>query len=364
MLRSPFLLASLLAFLGTAHAEDLCGIIGVPTTLTRSKSPYHLRGDLYIAPAARLTLEAGVTIIVESGEACGDTRQLDWADSNLISIKVDGALFINGTADNPVQIAPANHKPGKIQWDGIRIRGKNPVLVQIENLRIAGAQKALFVSTSSFHVANSVFADNNTAIWLEDEANLEIYNNLFTGSRSAAISLRNSNPKIVANIFYRNPNYAIDSDSRPKPRIEYNLFHASGDVHCWRCPVGIGKLSQTNDRGDSCDLRFNLLKDPVFVGSPAELFLQKRDPRHPTSPKDVKDTVLYRLYESAGNQGKNGLSSIPRYTALGNGAWRLSRYSPALDAAPESDFLKDSDGSRGDLGTFGGKPGRTRAKVK
>lgn len=347
---------------GTVGAEDLCGIIDAPTTLTKAKSPYRLLGDLYVSPAARLTMEAGVVLVVVPGEACGDTRQIDWADSNMISIKVDGAFFITGTPDEPVQILPEKHKPGKIQWDGIRIRNKRPILVQIENLHIAGAQKALNITYSSFHVANSIFADNNTAIWLENEAGISVYNNLFTGNRSAAIVIRESIPSIVANIFYQNVNYAIDSDSRPKPRIEHNLFYKNGDSHCWHCPIGVGMLSRVNERGDSTDKNFNLFKDPVFFGSSADLYLAARDPANPTSTKLVKDTALLRMHATAESQGRSGLKPAGRYTPNGNGPWRLSRYSPALDAAPDNDFFKDANGTRGDIGVFGGKLGRARAK--
>jgi parallel beta-helix repeat protein len=364
MLRSFYLIVLFLSLSTYSAAEELCGIIDTPTTLAKAKSPYRVRGDLYISPSARLTLEAGVELIIVPGEACGDTRQLDWSDSNFISIKVDGALFITGTPLEPVRIAPENHKAGKIQWDGIRIRNKRPVLVQIENLHIAGAHRALSVSYSSFHVANSLFIDNNTGIWLSDEAEISLYNNLFTGNRSAAVYIEESNPSLIANIFYQNPNYAIWSDSRPKPRIEYNLFYQSGDAHCWRCPPGIGVKNSVNERGDSTDRNLNLFQDPIFLGSPADLQRQKLDPSLPTPRPQSIDSTLHHLYAKSDSLGRTGLPTPPRYTPLGYGIWRLSRYSPALDAAPDISFFRDENDTRGDIGLFGGKLGRTRAKTK
>ena len=347
-----------------AALEEVCGYIDYPTTWSKAKSPYHVRGDVYISPSARLTIEAGTTVLIVPGESCGDTRQLDWADSNMVSIKVDGALFITGTADEPVVIQPKNHVPGKIQWDGIRIRNKAPVLVQIEHLHIAGAQKAIRATQSSFHIANSLFADNNTAIWLEEEANLQIYNNVITGSRSSAIGIHESDPYIVANIFYKNHDHAIEADSRPKPRIEYNLFYKNGDLDCWHCPVGIGKLSQLNDRGDSVDRNFNLYKDPIFMGGASDKYLSTRDPSTPTPAKSTKDTALQRLYAQASAGGRAGLAPAAKFNPQGQGEWRLSRYSPALDAAPDEAFFQDANGTRGDIGLYGGKLGRARAKVK
>ena len=354
----------LLCLSSLAFGEDLCGVIGSPTTLTKAKSPYRVLGDLYVTPSARLTLEAGTVLLIVPGEACGDTRQIDWADSNLVSIKVDGALFVTGTPLEPVVIRPEKHQPGKIQWDGIRIHNKRPALVQIENIQLFGAQKALNVERSTFHIANSLLQDNNTGIWLSDEADISIYNCLFTGNRSAAIYLDESNPSIMGNIFYKNPNYAIWSDSRPKPRIEYNLFHQSGDAHCWHCPVGIGKLSQRNHKGDSTDRAFNLYKDPVFMGSSAEAYLMQRDPHISTPAAQAKDSQIQKLYASAQAKSGNGLRAQGVYKPLGYGQWRLSRYSPALDAGPDNDFFQDDNGTRGDLGLFGGKLGRAQARAK
>ncbi|MDR2732551.1 MAG: hypothetical protein LBB36_04960, partial [Fibromonadaceae bacterium] len=72
---------------GFAFAEDYCGIINVPITWTKEHSPYRITGDIQIAPAARLTIEAGVEVLIVPGEACGETVQLDWSDSTSISIK-------------------------------------------------------------------------------------------------------------------------------------------------------------------------------------------------------------------------------------------------------------------------------------
>lgn len=345
-------------------ATDLCGIINVPTTLKAEESPYRVVGDLYISPSARLTLEAGVTLLIVPGEKCGDTRQLDWADSNMISIKVDGALFITGSFEQPVRIVPENHQAGQIQWDGIRIRNKRPVLVQIENLRIAGAQKAIRVTQSLFHISNSIFYDNNTALWLEDEADIWAYNNLFTANRSAAISIRESNPTLLANIFYKNPSYGVDSDSRPKPRIEFNLFFGNGDSDCWRCPVGMGKRVGVNHKNDSIDVFSNLYTDPLFQNSASARRVASKDVRLPTQKQEAKDPQLHQVYSQARESGRHGLPMSPRFEPLGKGEWQLSEYSPALDAAPDQDFFQDINGTRGDLGAFGGKLGRTRAKNK
>jgi hypothetical protein len=342
-------LVFLCVFPCVAFAETLCGMIDVPTTLTADKSPYLVTGDVQITPTGRLTLEAGTVLLIVPGEACGESKQMDWNDSGAVSIKVFGGFLIKGKPEAPVRILPQNHQPGKIQWDGIRFYGRTPEQVQIEYLQIAGANQAIFAQKSGFNVANALFLDNNTGARLDGQASVAIFNSLFTQNLSAGVYISEARPVLIANLFYKNNGYGVWSDSRPSPRIENNLFFAGGDVACYKCPVGAeGK---------------NIFKDPLFLGSAEALKKLQNAPGAKTPITAVKDTTLYRLYATADSLGKTGIAPPPQFVPLGVGEWRLSQFSPALDAAPESDFWQDTDGTRGDLGLWGGKPGRASQKV-
>jgi parallel beta-helix repeat protein len=333
-----------------AAAEDVCGILDLPTTWTKENSPYRITGDIQISPAARLTIEAGVTVLVATGEACGETRQLDWADSMYISIKAFGQLIIRGTEEEPVRIMPENHIPGKIQWDGIRLPTKDRSAAAIEHLHIMGANKAINASFGRFNVGNSLFMGNGTGIWLENEADLAIYNNVFTENLSSGIYISNSRPIIAANIFYKNSNFGIWSDSRIV-RIQNNIFFGNADTDCRLCPVGVSRIVENKKSTVPTDRFGNIYSDPIFVGSEQEGTLTKRDPTLPTPIEDVKDTVLRQIYERA--QG-----NTPRPEGNVNRPFGPSRYSPALNAAPRTDFFRNKDGSQGDIGLYGGQLGR------
>jgi parallel beta-helix repeat protein len=352
-----FLFMAVFAFT-SVFAEDYCGMIDVPTTWTKDKSPYRITGDIQVSPAARLTIEAGVEVLIVPGETCGETKQRDWSDSNYVSIKISGSLVIKGTAKEPVRILPIEHIPGKIQWDGIRLSLKERSQVNIEYLHIMGANKAINASLGRFNVGNSLFIGNSTGIWLEDEADLAIYNCIFTENLSSGIYISNSRPSIAANIFYKNSNFGIWSDSRPSPRIRNNLFYANADTDCRFCPVGVSKIIKNEDSYVPVDKFDNIYSDPIFAGSEKEKSMEKNDLNMPTPAKNVKDTALHKIYEKT--QGTPPAEKAPKAPNLPFG---LSRYSPAINAAPRTDFFRNTDDSQGDIGLYGGKPGRFNTPI-
>ncbi len=332
----------------SVFAENYCGIIDLPTVWTKEHSPYRITGDIQIAPAARLTIEAGVEVLIVPGEACGETKQIDWSDSMYISIKALGPIVIKGTAEEPVRILPENHVPGKIQWDGIRLPLKDRAQVSIEYMHIMGANKAINTSFSRFNVGNSLFISNSTGIWLEDEADVAVYNCVFTENLSAGVFIQNSRPAIAANIFYKNSNFGIWSDSRPSIRIQNNLFFANADTDCRYCPAGVSS---------SKDKFGNIYSDPIFAGTEQEKNMAKSDLNIPTSSKNVKDPALQKIYQESQGDSAKGSNAKPLLP------FSLSKYSPALNAAPKTDFFKDADGSQGDIGLYGGKPGRFNKSI-
>jgi parallel beta-helix repeat protein len=245
--------------------------------------------------------------------------------------------------------------PGKIQWDGIRLPNKEKTNVNIEYLHIMGANKAINASYGKFNIGNSLFIGNSTGIWLENEGDVSVYNCVFTENLSSGIYISNSRPTIAANIFYKNSNFGIWSDSRPSPRIQSNLFFANADTDCRFCPVGTAKIIKSDDAIPK-DKFGNIYSDPIFTGSEKEKALAKKDPSLQTPIKEVKDTALHKIYKEA--QGAPA-SATPANTH----PFSLSKYSPALNAAPKTDFFKNADGSQGDIGLYGGRPGRYNKNI-
>jgi hypothetical protein len=351
------ILLLLVAFLGYgATYTEICGEISLPTSLVRSKSPYLLTGDLLIHPGARLSLESGVTLFVEASDRCStQVPQVDYIDSQLISIKVEGSLYIHGNPDHPVRILPkdTNVKSGG-WWDGIHLTRKRNQTAQLQYFEIRGAHRALFIQNSSFNIANAVFAYNNNAVYLSTAANVSIFNSLFTQNYLAGIHIDRSFPTIYANIFYDNIRYGIFSDSRQGIKLGYNLFWQNQDAHCFRCPLGTLRRSAVNLNLDSTDASGNLIGDPVFLASTSYKEHKKRDPFTPTETSRIADPKIAELHQKAKQQAPLGLPKQPEFSAIGRGAWVLSRYSKAVNLAPRLDFFQTPYQDRWDAGPNGG----------
>lgn len=338
--------------LGYAQTE-LCGPLSMPTTLTKARSPYLVTGDLYVPPASRLTIEEGVVLLISTVDSCRRMNQLDWSDSQFVSIKVDGALYIHGTLFNPVVIQSADSTHQSIRWDGIRIWNQTPQTADIQFLKISEANKALWTYKTTMNIHHTLFQNNNTGIWSDYKSTLTIENNLFHDNRSAGVYIKLSTPVLTANLFVQNPTYGIWADSRQGVVISHNLFWNNGEANCFHCPAQILQMTETNHRGDSTDAFMNLAADPVFIDSPQELKLRRRDPNTQTPADSVQDTRLYQIHAKADSLGKAGLKPRAQFVPQGYGPFRLSQYSPALDAAPEDERFQDANQTRGDLGIFG-----------
>lgn len=342
------------AFATCAWATDLCGMVLMPTTLGKAKSPYRITGDLFVPAPSRLTIEPGVEILVAAKQSCKESfTQKDWSDSQFVSINIEGAFYIKGTPEAPVVIRPEHPAAGKVLWDGVRISGQAPSSARIQFLEISGANRAIQATESNFVIENSFFLNNNAGIWLGEKAHLQVRNNLFHNNASAGLFVQHAAPKVIANIFHQNPNYGIWADSRKGLVVEGNLFWKSGEADCWHCPAEICKRTATNSKGDSTDAEGNLFADPVFQETGSEKKAKNADILESTPQSEVKDSALQQLHQRADSLGKAGLNPKPVFQAQGHGAWRLSKYSPALDAGPDKEDFLDANGTRGDIGPWG-----------
>ncbi|OGK05604.1 MAG: hypothetical protein A2W80_17905 [Candidatus Riflebacteria bacterium GWC2_50_8] len=77
-------------------------------------SPYQLTGDLTVVPGASLVIDKGVTINVSRGNQW-DSESAD----DLIELRVQGTLLIQGTADQPVVMTSSSGAPAAGDWQGI-----------------------------------------------------------------------------------------------------------------------------------------------------------------------------------------------------------------------------------------------------
>lgn len=360
----------ILGFFSFNWAETpFCGVIDRPLNFMRSASPYVITGDVVVLPTGRLTIESGVEIIIETKDICSDKEQQDenvdyfinqhdYNDSLFISFKVDGPFYINGSPQHPVIIRPRDTAQHRVSWDGIRINTAEVLTTQIQYLQISGANRAFQVKRSKFNISNSIFKRNNVGVYLSINGNIDLYNNIYTENFSSGIVIDNAAPNVFSSIFYKNDNYGIWSDKKAAAKIRFNNFWENGEYDCYRCPWQIKRITKTNHLGDSIDIENNLFIDPYFVGTKSSKLLQFKDLELKTPASKVLDAHIMDLESKARSKSQNlGIDTIDKFIPRGpslNSPYLLSKYSPLTHAGPDGFYFFNDDGTRSDIGIYGG----------
>jgi len=92
----------------------LPGVMSINSVWKAQDSPYHLTGDLTVAPGVSLVIDKGVTVNVSRGSLAADE-----SDDGLFELRVQGTLMVQGTADQPVVMTSGSGAPAAGDWQGI-----------------------------------------------------------------------------------------------------------------------------------------------------------------------------------------------------------------------------------------------------
>jgi len=98
----------------TVESFLLPGVMSINAVWKTQDSPFYLTGDLTVAPGVSLVIDKGVTVYVSRGEQW-DAQSAD----DLVEMRVQGTLMIQGTADQPVVITSGSGSPAAGDWQGI-----------------------------------------------------------------------------------------------------------------------------------------------------------------------------------------------------------------------------------------------------
>jgi Right handed beta helix region len=401
---------------GSAHSEpavpkgtEVCGTLKLAQEWTQSGSPYLVTGNIFVPITSQLRIAPGVEIrvvskprpcvadewahqkakedahVIQELEKEKDEHAIpvtehhdnahekaiapkernptdppppsDFSDSNYTSLTIEGAFYCLGTPKMPVRFLPADTTQGAPPWDGIRLTGQREGRAEIGFTEIRGANTGLFVSRAELFIHHTLFAENNTGLRCGRHGNVTPVFCVFTRNRSAGLLIDKAVPHVVNNIFYGNRGYGIWSDGSKAMVIEYNNFFANGEDDCYRCPHDV-LSSSAEGKPDSVDSHSNLRADPLFEGSQSFLERRQKDSRYDTPLDQVKDTAIAEAEKkSRWKWWKKGDDS-KAFTPRGTGPFRLSEYSPLIQAGHPARLLRNPDGSRSDIGLFGGPQDR------
>ena len=178
-MKKIILLSSLFLFLstGTSGQTDVSGAISSDTTWSLANSPYTVTGNILVASDVTLTIEAGVTVKINTG----------------LYIKIQGSVVAIGTESDKITITSNETSPTKGDWDKIWLASTSTSFDGNDNYVsgtifnhciISYANEGLRLDDSSFYLVNSELTENNIGINFRKVINSIVDNNNFNNNNS------------------------------------------------------------------------------------------------------------------------------------------------------------------------------------
>jgi hypothetical protein len=327
------------------------GIISTDKRLSPDEGPYLIDRDILITRKGRLTVMAGTRLLIGKLLYYDDSiPQIDGYDSQMVSIKVQGIMRFLGKRSNRITISAATRNQGPCSWYGIAIQGTGEAFNEIAFTDIADACFGVTVENASPLIRNSVLEYNNIGIRCQTRGNARISNCIVANNFASGILVSGANPSITNSILAFNHNSGIWCDQTSEIDMAFNCIYGNSDGNFMDCNPDFGKLKKVNDNKDSVDFRQNIRTDPMFAGSAADSGAAVRDLNRKIDMRSVKDTALAKI--NIGKEKDTASASEPSRTNLNR--YSLSKFSPCRNAGNPAKEYRDPDGSRNDIGIFGG----------
>jgi hypothetical protein len=152
------------------------------------------------------------------------------------------------------------------------------------------------------------------------------------------------------NILVFNKNNGLWCDGSSRVTFQYNCVWGNADGNFLECDPDLGVAVQGGKKSKvPVDGNHNVIANPVFAGSEYDSAAMEKDINLPTDKSRIADTALAKmLYKQLADSlaAKQRKTAYPRFS--------LSNYSPCINAGNPAREFKDPDGSRGDMGIYGG----------
>lgn len=329
------------------------GILTRDTRWKPENGPYRLVGDLVIARHVRLTIAPGCRIITAAGSPADTAiEQFDDIDSRYASIKVLGTLICVGNSRKQTVFSPDTSIGTFPAWYGIILDGADDQFTEIGHTDLTGAVNGITVRNCAPLIHHTIIEHNHTGIVCIDHGSAHVYNCCIAYNITTGIRIEKSNPVFRNSLVVFNRNNGVWCDGTSRIDFRYNCIFGNSDGDLLDCDPEIGLMKKMNKNGDSVDTYHNLREDPIFSGSAADSTSRVKDLSVPTTNNHIHNREIAAIIHGTTN---DTVPSEPD-TSPPEQRYELSGYSPCRDAGDPSSKLKDRDGSRNDMGIYGGPP--------
>ena len=330
------------------------GVIAKDTKWTLDDSPYRIIGDILVKRNARLSIMPGVRILC-SATTLKDTSiaQFDHLDSFSVAIKVEGSVECVGKKNKRIVFAPASGNADNCSWYGIILNKASDQYTDIAFADISGANSGITAIDCSPLVRNCVIDHNNVGVNCLSKGNARVYNCVIAENFTTGVKMQSANPVLYNNIIVFNKNNGLWCDGISRVVFQYNCMWGNADGNFLECDpeLGVGVQGDKKNKVSfvPVDGNHNIIANPVFAGSEYDSTAMEKDINLPTDKSRIADTALAKkLYKSLADSmaAKQRKTLRPRFS--------LSKYSPCINAGNPAREFKDPDGTRDDMGIYGG----------
>jgi len=308
----------------------LCGSLPAKKLVWKAKQgPISLVGTVVIGPGAELDIGSGSEIRIGGYDSCPDSGATASNGRSIALVVRGGKLRLNGKAGKPVRFTLPASGTGYL-WNGIRVeKAARDEDAQLRWIELSRATKGLSFLASAGKVEHAVVEDCGIGIASLLGASPTISHSVISRSGVAAIASNRSATRVVSSLILEGGD-GIRFDGIGLSSIATSCFWGQTGTEIVRGPAGVGTW-----KGDSIPDRFgNWHRDPVLRDSPEhQSRLAQARQRMETQPW----WKPRRLPDAPSGQGR----------------WSLSPFSPLIDKG-ESRFCSDPDGTKCDIGLWGG----------
>ncbi|MBK6764836.1 MAG: right-handed parallel beta-helix repeat-containing protein [bacterium] len=331
-----------------------------------SKSEFELRGRLegnLEAATYRVSCDVvippGVTVVIPAGARLETT--------GMFNFEVYGQLMVEGTAENPVEMCPCQatnfedaagfvflergDAPSVLRH--MIIRDYRDVVVQKPGVRFEHVEfrnafeSGLSVTTGMMNLNDAVvvqsctFTNVGTQGILVDSSSAKIYNSRVSGSRGRGITLKHvdTGVEIMNTVVEACTTTAVMLDSLCNPRIVNNTL-----VDCGY--YGFHVTANSNPA-----IFNNIVANTGRTGVYAWFSSTPNVVANNVWNGGIRDAVPANYTPGSLGEGNGNLSSNPLFA---DAEYRLQSGSPCRDAGMSDSQYNDPDGTRNDMGAWGG----------
>jgi len=324
------------------------GVVARDAKWTLEESPYILDGDVLVAKHARLIIMPGVTVLCAPNPIRDSAiKQYDHSDSFSTALKIEGVLECVGKREKRVVFQPLT---GGGLWYGIMLNKAAGQYCEIAYCDITGACYGISAIGCDPLVRNCVFERNNVGVNCLENGNCKIYNCIIVGNVTAGVKTQSANPVLFNNIVAFNRNNGVWCDGVSRITFQYNCVWGNADGNFLECDPELGLVIKAKKKkADLEDNAHNVCADPIFAGSEADSLAVEKDLSLPTDKSRMADTNLAKILHA---KLVDSLAIKKRTTAYAR--YSLSRYSPCVRTGNPAREFNNADGSRCDMGIYGG----------